>query len=175
MRYPQLYKLFFLISFFSNQSFAQETRYFLFRHAEKDTSSPGSPMMMANPPLNEKGKARALKLVDLLAHEVIDTIFSTPYLRTQQTVQPLAQSKNKIIEWYDPQKLDEFAAKLQSAIYKNKCIVIVGHSNTTPALVNLLLQEKKYASLPDSVYNQYWIVTKKKNNELVVQQRSFDE
>lgn len=51
----------------------------------------------------------------------------------------------------------KFAEELR--LQKGKTIVVAGHSNTTPALVNALLKEKKYESLPDSVYNKFWIVT----------------
>ena len=58
---------------------------------------------------------------------------------------------------YDPSDLIKFAEELR--LQKGKTIVVAGHSNTTPALVNALLKQTKYASLPDSVYNKFWIVT----------------
>ncbi|MCW3087421.1 MAG: phosphoglycerate mutase, partial [Sediminibacterium sp.] len=42
-----------------------------------------------------------------------------------------------------------------------KTIIVAGHSNTTPALVNLLIKENRYPNLDDSVYNKLWIVTVK--------------
>ena len=44
---------------------------------------------------------------------------------------------------------------------KGKAILIVGHSNTSPKLVNLLTGKDKYKELDESVYNTYWIVTSK--------------
>ena len=46
---------------------------------------------------------------------------------------------------------------------KGKNIVIVGHSNTTPELVNRLLGEKKYEEIPDTDNNDLFIVTHHKN------------
>ncbi|MBC7586932.1 MAG: hypothetical protein H7178_01125, partial [Chitinophagaceae bacterium] len=42
---------------------------------------------------------------------------------------------------------------------KGKTILIVGHSNTTPALTNFLLKEDKFKSLDESVYNKIFVVT----------------
>jgi hypothetical protein len=42
---------------------------------------------------------------------------------------------------------------------QGKTVVVAGHSNSTPMLVNLLLKENKYPNLDESVYDTYWIVT----------------
>ncbi|MBI2283072.1 MAG: hypothetical protein HYU71_05140 [Bacteroidetes bacterium] len=42
---------------------------------------------------------------------------------------------------------------------KGKTIVVVGHSNTTPRLVNLLIGENGYPDLGERVYDLHWIVT----------------
>jgi hypothetical protein len=46
---------------------------------------------------------------------------------------------------------------------KLKRIIIVGHSNTTPALVNLLVKQDKYKTLAESEYDKIWVVKIKKN------------
>src|SRR4051812_26478515 len=56
----------------------------LVRHAEK--AAPPA----ADPPLTTEGTARAAKLVRLARDSGAKTIYATEYLRTQQTVQPLA-------------------------------------------------------------------------------------
>jgi hypothetical protein len=38
-------------------------------------------------------------------------------------------------------------------------IIIAGHSNTAPDLVNQLLNEKKYASLNENEFGKIWILT----------------
>ena len=145
--------------------FAQTTTYILVRHAEKDTTLQGSTMMQADPPLTKKGKARAQKLVTQLRKYTIDEIYSTNYIRTKNTVTPLAQKAGVEIQLYNPKELKPFAEKLLQA--KNKTIVIVGHSNTTPALVNLLIHHNEYPALDESVYNKMYIVTIKNNTTTV--------
>lgn len=136
---------------------AQTSTYILLRHAEKDTSTAGSTMMKADPPLTQQGRERAEKLLTVLAAYTPDAIYSTNYARTKSTVTPLAKKFNKEIQVYDPKDLVIFSEKLLQE--KGKTIIVAGHSNTTPQLVNLLIKEKKYANLDESVYNQLWIVT----------------
>lgn len=136
---------------------AQITTYILLRHAEKDTSAPGAAMMKADPPLSPEGEKRAQKLPEVLKAYNPDAVYSTNYARTKNTVALLAKMFNKEIQLYDPKNLPLFAEMLLKE--KGKTIIVAGHSNTTPQLVNLLIGEKRYPDLPDSVYNRLWIVT----------------
>jgi phosphohistidine phosphatase SixA len=136
---------------------AQTSTYILLRHAEKDTTAAGAAMMKADPPLTQQGRERAEKLLTVLAAYTPDAIYSTNYTRTKSTITPLAKKFNKEIQVYDPKDLVSFAEELLQE--KGKTIVVAGHSNSTPQLVNLLIKEKKYANLDESVYNQLWIVT----------------
>jgi 2,3-bisphosphoglycerate-dependent phosphoglycerate mutase len=136
---------------------AQTRTFILLRHAEKDTSTAGSAQMTADPPLTAKGKERAARLLQELKAYQPDAIYSTNYIRTRSTVQPLAEKFGMNIETYDPKNLKAFAESLLAG--KAGTTIVAGHSNTTPALVNLLIGENRYAPLDDSVYNQYWIIT----------------
>jgi broad specificity phosphatase PhoE len=146
-----------IASLFYFTSIAQKTTYILIRHAEKDTTAAGSTTMNANPPLSKIGENRAVKLINALKDYKVDSIYSTNYLRTTSTVQPLAQKFKKEILVYNPKDLKIFAEKLLQE--KNKTFVIVGHSNTTPALVNMLINKEKYKPLDESVYNKIFIIT----------------
>lgn len=136
---------------------AQTSTYILLRHAEKDTSAAGATMMKADPPLSEQGKQRAEKLVQVLANYTPDEIYSTNYIRTQSTVAPLSKKFNKSVELYDNKNLKDFSEKLLQL--KGKTVVVAGHSNTTPRLVNLLIGENRYPDLDERVYDLLWIVT----------------
>lgn len=136
---------------------AQTTTIILLRHAEKDTTLPNATMMKADPPLTKAGEARAVLLLAVLNDFKPDIIYSTNYTRTKATVTPLAQKFAKDIVIYNPNDLVRFAEELR--VQKGKTILVAGHSNTTPALVNDLLKLKKYESLPESVYNKLWVVT----------------
>lgn len=106
---------------------------YLVRHAEKmDAGTASDPK---NPPLTDGGVRRANALVPLLADAEVTGIYSTDYLRTRQTVQPLADELDIEMETYDPARLAEFARELRTRPGR---FVVSGHSNTTPALVELL-------------------------------------
>jgi broad specificity phosphatase PhoE len=151
-------KIFLFISLLASTIvFAQKTTYILIRHAEKDTTTTGSTMMNADPPLSKAGEARAQKLITALQAYTTDAVYSTNYKRTIHTVQPIANSINKQVIIYSPKDMNYFASQLLKE--KDKTILIAGHSNTTPALVNLLIKKEEYKSLDESVYNKIFIVT----------------
>lgn len=137
---------------------AQKQRFIILRHAEKDTTINGSKMMQADPPLSSKGKERAQSLIRKFRKYKINKIYSTNYDRTKSTVLPLANSIGLSINNYDPRNLKVFADELKKIENQSKTTLIVGHSNTSPKLVNLLLGKDIYKDLDESVYNQYWIV-----------------
>lgn len=138
------------------QSKTDQTTIILIRHAEKDTSAAGSTMMQADPPLSAKGMQRAGKLVETLKSYTIDSVFSTNFNRTRSTVQPIASKSGIGIKNYDPKDQAAFATLLKAM--QGKTILVVGHSNTIPSLVNLLIGTAKYANLADNEYDKIWIL-----------------
>ena len=143
---------------FSSTINAQKQKFIILRHAEKDTTVAGSQMMQADPPLNSKGQERAKSLIRKFKKYKINKIYSTNYNRTKSTVLPLANSIGLSINNYDPKQLKSFADELKAQVNESKTILIVGHSNTSPRLVNLLIGKDLYKDLDESVYNQYWQV-----------------
>lgn len=135
---------------------AQEKTIILIRHAEKDTTQQGSTMMLADPPLCAEGLARAQKLIEAVQAYPIEKIYSTNFIRTRKTVEPLASKLKLSVELYDHRKLDQLVELIKNS--NAQTILVAGHSNTTPALANLLLQEKKYEALDESVYNKIFII-----------------
>ena len=150
-----------LLLLLANQVNAQKTKYIIIRHAEKDTTLANAKMMASDPPLNSIGETRALSLVDKFKVHKINQIYSTNYIRTKATAAPIAKAQNLNIAIYDPRKLDSFATQLLSSEHTGKTILIVGHSNTSPKLVNLLIKKDQYKDLDESIYDSYWIVTSK--------------
>jgi broad specificity phosphatase PhoE len=113
-------------------------------------------MMQSDPALSKQGVARAESLVNVLKEFTPDAIYSTNYIRTKATVTPLAKKHHLEIQMYDPKNQTAFAEQLKSA--EGKTIIVVGHSNTAPRLVNILALTDKYKDLEDSVYDQLYIV-----------------
>jgi broad specificity phosphatase PhoE len=103
-------------------------RILLVRHAE--TAGEGS-----DPGLSEAGRRRAERLADVLAGEGVERILSTDLRRTRETAAPLAARLGLDLETYDPRELPALAERLRA---EGGVVLVVGHSNTTPALVHLL-------------------------------------
>jgi 2,3-bisphosphoglycerate-dependent phosphoglycerate mutase len=142
-----------LLLFVSTLSFAQETTTFiLVRHAEK--ASDGT----SDPALTEEGVARANNILSLFRQSDVTAIYSTNYKRTKMTVAPLADAKKIEITIYDPKDLKGFSLKLLKD-NSGGTIVISGHSNTTPTLANLLLDEEKFEQFEDNDYGNLLIIT----------------
>jgi broad specificity phosphatase PhoE len=93
----------------------------------------------------------------------ITAIYSTNYKRTKSTVAPLAEAKKIDITIYDPKNLKGFSLKLLSD-NSGGIIIISGHSNTTPALANLLLGEEKFSQFEDDDYGNLLIITTSGNS-----------
>ena len=107
------------------------TLYFI-RHAEKDRSNPDN----KDPHLSEVGVLRALKWSYVFEKAPIDAVYSTAYHRTIETATPTANTKNVDITTYDPRAMDITAFLNDN---RGKTVLIVGHSNTTPVLVNQII------------------------------------
>lgn len=142
------------------------TSYYIVRHAEKETST-----MTGDVSLSDGGKQRAQALKDMLRKENIKHIFSTNYIRTKSTAQPLADAIHIPIEIYDP-KDQQFISKLKSLKGNS---LIVGHSNTVDDLVNELAGKKEInGDLPDSEYGDLFIV-KKRGKKLTFEKKHFGQ
>ena len=102
------------------------TWYFV-RHAEKGPEK-------TDPELSAIGQQRAEQLAKLLIDSDLAAIYSTPYKRTQQTAQPLAQQLDIKVESYAARASEQLLELLQQ---RQQNSLIVGHSNTIPALVRL--------------------------------------
>jgi len=156
----RLIYLFFLLVFASSCS---SVKYFVVRHAEKETPSAGVVMNTPNdPPLSVAGKVRAIELGQELKGQNIHYIFSTNTIRTTSTARPLSELRGNIpIELYNTRDSLDFLIQKLKAI-KNGNSLIVGHSNTVDDIVNKLCGEIKVPKdLPDSEYDNLYIVTKK--------------
>lgn len=142
------------------QKSSKTSRYFFIRHAEKVLN-------VKNPDLTPKGKERAQEWAAMFQHYKIDKVLSTDYKRTIQTAQPIATKNRVRVEKYNPRKFD-VAKFLQST--KGKNVVIVGHSNSTPTLVNSFLKKNKYQQIDEKIYGNLYILTIKDGdiNDLVL-------
>ena len=128
--------------------------YYVVRHAVRDNAT-----MSGDVPLSEAGQQRAIALRDLLKNEHITHIYSTNFIRTRSTAQPLADALNVPVEIYKPGD-SSFIQGIRKAGKGN--FLIVGHSNTVDDITNFLAGAKVVpGDLPDSAYGDLFIVRKK--------------
>ncbi len=115
------------------------TTVFLVRHAEK--AAPGDPEFdprdPADPRLTAAGRARAEALARTLEEAGVTAVFASEFARTQQTVAPLAARVGLEVTVH-PARDTAGLAKLVAGAHAGGVVVISGHSNTVPALVEAL-------------------------------------
>lgn len=122
------------------------------RHAEKEATG-------ADPNLDADGHARAEELKRILEKVPVKNIYTTPFNRTRQTVQPLAAAKGVTVSEYAttktyPQLVDEILSS-----NRGKVAVIAGHSNTVPEILKELSNNAFNVSISESQYDNLFIVT----------------
>lgn len=128
---------------------------FVVRHAEKAEGG-------RDPVLSEQGNVRAKVLATTLSSAGIQHIHSTDYRRTMLTAFPVAQATKLKVQTYDPRKLSDFAASVRTTGGRH---LVVGHSNTTPALVKLLGGDPGKPIDEQSEYDRLYVVTIASNGE----------
>jgi 2,3-bisphosphoglycerate-dependent phosphoglycerate mutase len=122
----------------------------LVRHAEKADNDPHDPDLLP------VGLQRADILAEIFREWPFDKVYSTDYKRTLATIQPLADNQGLNIQIYEHKTLYDFAQQILKSDDKN--ILVCGHTNTTPELINLLIGEEKYDEMPMEEYNTIWWV-----------------
>ena len=126
---------------------------YLIRHAEKDRSDP----LNKNPHLNEKGIERSLLWNGYFENKEVNSIYSTNYNRTIESVLPVSITKGikPIIYSASNINYESFLKK-----EKGNTVIVVGHSNTIPSFVNKLIKDDYYKQINDTVNSNLYIVKK---------------
>ncbi|SRX55638.1 histidine phosphatase family protein [Aequorivita sp. CIP111184] len=126
--------------------------YYLIRHAEKVRTDPND----QDPSLDIKGMMRAKGWAAYFEPIKIDKIYVTKYMRTKQTASLISQQKMVSPTRYDPNTIYS-ETFLRDTNGKN--VLIVGHSNTIPQLVNQLIGEEKFKDMDDNDNSTLFKVT----------------
>lgn len=128
------------------------TTVILVRHAEK---GPGQ-----NPPLTEIGHKRAGALAHALSSAGVDAIFVSDALRTQQTADSAAALLGLTPEIISANSVDELANRIKSD-HRGEVVLVVGHSNTVPQVIEKLGISSPPA-IPDTEYDNMFILHRPK-------------
>ena len=135
------------------------TTYFIVRHAEKADST-------RDTPLSAEGHARAKALRDTLINQNIIKIFVTNYQRTQQTAQPLAIELGITPTEVFANQTSELIKQLKATKAGN--ILIAGHSNTVPAIIDELMESPQNMTITEKDFDNLFKVKITKSNGEVI-------
>jgi 2,3-bisphosphoglycerate-dependent phosphoglycerate mutase len=106
------------------------TTVILIRHAER-LATPGN----NDPHLNAAGRARARLLVHVLSQANVAAIYTSEFVRTKETAQPLAEALGlSPIEATDVQGLKNDIL----LNHAEETVLVVGHTNTVQEVIGLL-------------------------------------
>lgn len=127
---------------------SQPTIIYLVRHAEKDISDPAN----QDPDLTPAGIARAEALRTLLASEEVAGLYATKYLRTKNTLKPIAESASLEVKEYNAHDFSGLGNSILEQ-HKGKTVVVAGHSNTILPLIEALGAKRPVPDISDSQYD----------------------
>jgi ketosteroid isomerase-like protein/phosphohistidine phosphatase SixA len=96
------------------------------RHMEKQSGD--------DPGLTGDGRARAERLQAMLRHYDFGAVFSTDTRRTRETAEDFARAAGVEIELYGPHEYYDVVSRARE-VSSGDAALIVGHSNTIPALL----------------------------------------
>ena len=128
------------------------TTVYLTRHAEKANDG------TKDPSLTDKGRERAKAFARNIDKDNIRAIYSTDYKRTRETVAPLAEELNLDVIIYNPRDLKSLKEEILQEYKYGETVVVVGHSNTTPTLANLLVSKEQFSQIDESDYTNLYKV-----------------
>lgn len=134
---------------------AQPSLVVLVRHGEKQ------PTPADDPSLSDAGVARARALDAALAMSTPSTIVVSPRKRTSETAAVVQQRTGVMptVIALDPQHVKNVAAAVMQA---TGVVLVVGHSNTIPAIVNALAGTR-LPDICDASYATMFLVTPSAN------------
>lgn len=126
----------------------------LVRHAEKGA------VPANDPPLTEGGVARAKALVAALADTHVDAVIATPTVRTRETARAVAELRGLAIESVALGAKEEHVRAVADAVRKHagQTVLVVGHSNTIPAIIGALGGPKLSDLCDDQYSNLFTLV-----------------
>jgi broad specificity phosphatase PhoE len=131
---------------------AETTTVIVLRHAEK-ADAPAD-----DPALTPQGVARAERLASLLGSSSIRAVYASEMRRTQDTARPLAASLGlpvSVRAGGDIQGLiDDIGHR-----HVGRTVVVVGHSNTVPQIVERLTRGRERVVVKDDEFDRIYVVT----------------
>ena len=130
---------------------ADDTVVILLRHAEKAVA-PGR-----DPALSEAGRNRARALAVEFADPPLAAVYATPYRRTQLTAAPIAAAHGLPITVRPAGEAPDALAWTLRKRHAGQRVVLIGHSNTVPAIA-MALSGEPVEPMAEYEYDRYFVV-----------------
>ncbi len=137
-----------ILSCIQYQKPADLTTIYLVRHAERNGDIDT---------LNAEGLERSADLARVLSSIKFDALFASDRYRTQQTIGPIAEKLGLEMVIYDPGRLEDLAMTILHD-HTGSTVMVSGHSNSTPALINALGYKPSLNALHHDTYDKLFIV-----------------
>ncbi len=139
--------------FFESQA---TTTVIFVRHAEKSAAPADDPGLT---PAGQRRVAELTRqLVDADVVAGVDAVYATPYRRTEETARPVAEALGLPVHSYDAADTEAIMEYIVKA-HKGKIILVVGHSDTLPALIGNMGASKKVPLIAEDEYDNIYIVS----------------
>lgn len=138
------------------ESHSGVTQIYILRHTEKEDEISEDPL------LSETGIKRAKYWKQVLAHTELDHIYTTDLRRNVQTAKTVAENYDIKPEIYHPLSFD--IVELTNEI-KGQKVLIIGHSNTIPDMVNRIIGESTYPPMSHTDYDKLFLITINTNGD----------
>lgn len=129
-------------------AFAQEVPIYVTRHYD-------TPAGEKDPDLLPQGTARAGQLAAWFYGRTLKAIYVSDFKRTRQTAAPVAATLGVPVETYDPKDTPAIVARAKAA---GGPVLIVGHSNTVPDIVQQLGGDRP-GDLKHEDFGDLWTIT----------------
>jgi len=142
---------------------ARGSTFIVVRHAEKAPPPEGAP---DDPPLSEKGRARAEGVATMFEHAGITRLVASRYRPTQETLAPLVERLHLTVDvrpMIKADQTDELVRELRASP-DGAVVMVASHSNVLPRLVRQLgggapLRGVSGDSLADDDYGRAYVIT----------------
>ena len=131
---------------------AETTTLILLRHAEKSAEPADDPALSA------AGAARAQRLALLLGPADIAAIYASDTRRTQDTARPLASAIGLPVTVHAARDVDGLIEEVGRR-HVGRTVVVVGHSNTVPAMVGRLTRGRHQVVWQEDEFDRLFVVT----------------
>jgi broad specificity phosphatase PhoE len=133
--------------------FSTTTTVVLVRHAEKAPPESGP-----DPVLSAEGQERALRLARLLGEADVAAVYASDTRRAQLTASPLAARLGVTVTTRSGSDVEGLLDDIGEH-HQGERVVVIGHSNTVPALVEELTRGRVDVTMTDEQYDDVYVVT----------------